>query len=92
MRDELMHGSTTSKRLVDSLKAQLIAMQAAERRTSAFRLEMQRQLVELDTVGGLIGAMAKDDLEGQRQLAAKVAGLRHDLRALVDDMARERAA
>ncbi len=87
-----MRGSTSSKRLVVTLKGQLLAMQSAERRIEAFRLEMRRQLVELDTVGGLIGAIAKDDLETQRQLAGRVAALRQDLRALVNDMARERAA
>ena len=58
-----------------------------ERQLQAFYDEMEKILVELDTVrGNLVSVSASTDAANQQQLAADVRGLREEVGALADGM------
>jgi hypothetical protein len=73
--------------LVDALGHQLTVLRRMEKQLATYYDEMERILVELDTVrGSLVSASASTDTERQRTLAADVRGLREDVGSLSEGM------
>ena len=73
--------------LVAALTGQLKVQRRMERQLQAFYDEMEKILVELDTVrGNLVSVSASTDAANQQQLAADVRGLREEVGALADGM------
>ncbi len=73
--------------LVEALGHQLKVLRRMEVQLRRFYDEMERVLVELDTVrGSLVSASASTDTERQRTLAADVRGLREEVGALSEGM------
>jgi hypothetical protein len=73
--------------LVAALTSQLKVQHKMERQLQAFYDEMEKILVELDTVrGNLVSVSASTDAANQQQLAADVRGLREEVGALADGM------
>ena len=73
--------------LVEALSHQLTVLRRMEVQLRRFYDEMERVLVELDTVrGSLVSASASTDTERQRTLAADVRGLREEVGALSEGM------
>lgn len=73
--------------LVAALTDQLKVQHRMERQLQAFYDEMEKVLVELDTVrGNLVSVSASTDAANQQQLAADVRGLREEVGALADGM------
>jgi hypothetical protein len=74
--------------LQGALEVQLTTMQRMERQLQRFFGEMERLLVELETVRGQVVSMAASaDRSQQDQLAADVRGLRERMGAVADGMA-----
>jgi hypothetical protein len=73
--------------LVAALTNQLKVQRRMEGQLQAFYDEMEKILVELDTVrGNLVSVSASTDAANQQQLAADVRGLREEVGALADGM------
>ena len=73
--------------LVQALTDQLRVMRRMERQLQTFYDQMEKILVELDTVrGNLVSVSASTDAANQQQLAAEVRGLREEVGALADGM------
>jgi chromosome segregation ATPase len=73
--------------LVDALGHQLTVLRRMEKQLARYYDEMERVLVELDTVrGSLVSASASTDTERQRALAADVRGLREEVGSLSEGM------
>ena len=73
--------------LVAALTNQLKVQHRMEGQLQAFYDEMEKILVELDTVrGNLVSVSASTDAANQQQLAADVRGLREEVGALADGM------
>ena len=73
--------------LVAALTSQLKVLRRMEGQLQAFYDEMEKILVELDTVrGNLVSVSASTDAASQQQLAADVRGLREEVGALADGM------
>jgi len=73
--------------LVEALGHQLKVLRRMEVQLRRFYDEMERVLVELDTVrGSLVSASASTDTERQRTLAADVRGLREEVGAVSEGM------
>jgi len=72
---------------VEALIGQVKVLRRMERQLQAFYDQMEKILVELDTVrGNLVSVSASTDAAGQQQLAAEVRGLREEVGALADGM------
>ena len=70
-----------------ALTNQLKVQRKMERQLQAFYDEMEKILIELDTVrGNLVSVSASTDAANQQQLAADVRGLREEVGALADGM------
>ena len=70
-----------------AITGQLAVLRRMERQLQAFYDQMERILVELDTVrGNLVSVSASTDAANQQQLAAEVRGLREEVGALVQGM------
>ena len=73
--------------LVEALGHQLTVLRRMEVQLRRYYDEMERVLVELDTVrGSLVSASASTDTERQRALAADVRGLREEVGTLSEGM------
>jgi len=73
--------------LTTALIHQAEVLHRMERQLQAFYDQMEKILVELDTVrGNLVSVSASTDAAGQQQLAAEVRGLREEVGALADGM------
>jgi DNA primase len=73
--------------LIDALRQQLTVLRRVERQLARFHDEMERLLVELDTVRGtLVSVSASTDTANQERLAADVRGLRDELVAVASGM------
>lgn len=73
--------------LVEALGHQLTVLRRMEVQLRRYYDEMERVLVELDTVrGSLVSASASTDTERQRTLAADVRGLREEVGVLSEGM------
>ena len=73
--------------LVNALSGQVEVGRRMERQLQAFYDEMEKILVELDTVrGSLVSVSASTDAANQQQLAADVRGLREEVGALAEGM------
>jgi hypothetical protein len=73
--------------LVEALGAQLTVLRRMGKQLGRYYDEMERVLVELDTVrGSLVSASASTDTERQRTLAADVRGLREEVGSLSEGM------
>lgn len=73
--------------LVEALGHQLTVLRRMEKQLARYYAEMERVLVELDTVrGSLVSASASTDTERQRALAADVRGLREEVGSLSEGM------
>ena len=72
---------------MEALGHQLTVLRRMEVQLRRYYDEMERVLVELDTVrGSLVSASASTDTERQRALAADVRGLREEVGALSEGM------
>jgi hypothetical protein len=75
------------KELVQALTLQLAVQRRMEGQLRSFYDQMEKILVELDTVrGNLVSVSASTDAANQQQLAADVRGLREEVGALADGM------
>ena len=85
---ELTHANDPARtELVAALTTQLEVQRRMERQLQAFYDEMEKILVELDTVrGNLVSVSASTDAANQQQLAAEVRGLREEVGALAEGM------
>jgi hypothetical protein len=73
--------------LVEALQSQLTVLQRVETQLSRFHDEMERLLVELDTIRGtLVSVSASTDTTNQQRLAADVRTLRDELVAVSSGM------
>jgi hypothetical protein len=73
--------------LVDALAKQLQVQRAMETRLETSYAEMERILVELDTVRGeVLSAAASEDTGAERRLAGSVRALREELSAVDEGM------
>ena len=73
--------------LVGALGGQLAVLRRMERQLQAFYDQMEKILVELDTVrGNLVSVSASTEAANQQQLAAEVRGLREEVGALAEGM------
>jgi hypothetical protein len=85
---ELTKANDPSKaELVAALSGQLKVGYKMQRQLQAFYDQMEKILVELDTVrGNLVSVSASTDAANQQQLAADVRGLREEVGALAEGM------
>ncbi len=73
--------------LVSALTHQVEVLERMERQLKAFYDQMEKILVELDTVrANLVSVSASTDAHNQQQLAAEVRGLREEVGALAEGM------
>jgi hypothetical protein len=73
--------------LVQALTHQLTVLRRMEGQLRAFYDQMEKILVELDTVrGNLVSVSASTDAANQQELAAEVRGLREEVGALAEGM------
>jgi DNA repair exonuclease SbcCD ATPase subunit len=87
-RIEQLKGDPAEKELVDALTTQLATLQRMEKQLARFFSEMERILVELDTVRSqLVSASASSESAQQTELAADVRALRERVGASADGMA-----
>jgi ATP-dependent exoDNAse (exonuclease V) alpha subunit len=77
----------TKAELTQALESQLSVLGRMESQLQRFYDEMERLLVELDTVrGNLVSVSASTDSANQEKLAADVRGLREEVGAVADGM------
>jgi chromosome segregation ATPase len=82
-----VRGDPSKAELAQALESQLRVLGRMESQLKRFYDEMERILVELDTVrGNLISVSASTDSENQERLAADVRGLREEVGAVADGM------
>jgi hypothetical protein len=83
-----LQGDPAEKELVDALNTQLTTLQRMEKQLARFFSEMERILVELDTVRSqLVSASASSESAQQTELAADVRALRERVGASAEGMA-----
>lgn len=85
---ELTRENDPSRReLAEALTHQLHVLRRMERQLQSFYDQMEKILVELDTVrGNLVSVSASTDAANQQELAAEVRGLREEVGALAEGM------
>jgi len=82
-----VQGDPNRKELADALGHQLAVQNRMREQLQRFYDQMERLVVELDTVrGNLLSASASEQSSRQQELAADVRGLREQLGALSDGM------
>ena len=87
-RIEQLKGDPAEKELVDALTTQLVTLQRMEKQLARFFSEMERILVELDTVRSqLVSVSASTESAQQDELAADVRALRERVGASAEGMA-----
>jgi len=75
------------KELIDALEHQLTVQRKMESQLQRFYDEMERMVVELDTIrGSLVSVSASTDAGNQQRIAGDVRSLRDELGALADGM------
>ncbi len=80
-------GEAGREELAGALDGQLTVLRQMERQLQAFYDQMEKILVELDTVrGNLVSVSASTDAANSQQLAADVRGLREEVGALAEGM------
>ena len=80
-------GDPSKAELAQALESQLSVLARMESQLQRFYDEMERILVELDTVrGNLVSVSASTDSANQEKLAADVRGLREEVGAVADGM------
>ena len=80
-------GEAGREELASALDGQLRVLRKMERQLQAFYDQMEKILVELDTVrGNLVSVSASTDAANSQQLAADVRGLREEVGALAEGM------
>jgi hypothetical protein len=81
-------GSDPSKRqLVEALTQQLAVAERCESQLQRYFDEMERMVVEMDTIRGqLVSVSASSDASNQERLAAEVRGLREEMGSLAQGM------
>ena len=86
--DELRRENNPARQeLVVALTGQLEVLRRMERQLQAFYDQMEKILVELDTVrGNLVSVSASTDAANQQQLAAEVRELREEVSTLAEGM------
>ncbi len=82
--EELRAANDPAKlQLIEALEHQLAVLRRMETQLERFYDEMERLLIELDTVrGNLVSVSASTDAANQEQLAAEVRGLREEVGAV----------
>jgi len=84
---QLDPGDATKTELIAALTNQLKVQRKMEGQLQGFYDEMEKILIELDTVrGNLVSVSASTDAANQQQLAADVRGLREEVGALAEGM------
>ena len=82
-----VRGDTEKVELTAALEDQLAVLRRMERQLQRFYDEMERVLVELDTVrGNLVSVSASSEAENQERLAAEVRALRDEVGAVAAGM------
>jgi chromosome segregation ATPase len=82
-----VRGDTEKAELTAALENQLAVLRRMERQLQRFYDEMERVLVELDTVrGNLVSVSASSEAENQERLAAEVRALRDEVGAVAAGM------
>jgi chromosome segregation ATPase len=82
-----VRGDPSKAELTAALEDQLSVLRRMERQLQRFYDEMERVLVELDTVrGNLVSVSASTEAENQDRLAADVRALRDEVGAVADGM------
>ena len=82
-----VQGDPAKAELASALESQLKVQRRMEGQLQRFFTEMERVLVELDTVrGNLVSVSASTEAATQQQLAAEVRGLREEVGALAEGM------
>jgi len=80
-------GEGGRRELAAALNGQVAVLRRMEGQLQAFYAQMERILVELDTVrGNLVSVSASTDAANQEQLATEVRGLREEVGALAEGM------
>ena len=80
-------GDPSRNELAAALTGQVAVLRRMERQLQAFYDQMEKILVELETVrGNLVSVSASTDAANSQQLAAEVRGLREEVGALADGM------
>jgi hypothetical protein len=80
-------GDPTKAELTQALESQLSVLRRMDTQLQRFYDEMERILVELDTVrGNLVSVSASTDSANQERLAADVRGLREEVGAVAEGM------
>ncbi len=80
-------GEPSRGELAGALTGQVTVLRRMERQLQAFYDQMEKILVELDTVrGNLVSVSASTDAANSAQLAAEVRGLREEVGALAEGM------
>ncbi len=87
LRDLRRENDPARHELVSAIAHQVEVLERMERQLQAFYDQMEKILIELDTVrGSLVSASASTDTERQRTLAADVRGLREEVGSLSEGM------
>jgi hypothetical protein len=82
-----VRGDPSKAELTAALEDQLTVLRRMERQLQRFYDEMERVLVELDTVrGNLVSVSASSEAQNQERLAADVRALREEVGAVADGM------
>ena len=87
LRELRRENDPARQELVSAITHQVEVLERMERQLQAFYDQMEKILVELDTVrGNLVSVSASTDAVNQQQLAAEVRGLREEVGALAEGM------
>jgi uncharacterized membrane-anchored protein YhcB (DUF1043 family) len=87
LRELRSENDPARQELVSAIAHQVEVLERMERQLQAFYDQMEKILVELDTVrGNLVSVSASTDAASQQQLAADVRGLREEVGALAEGM------
>lgn len=82
-----LEGDADRQELIDALDQQLEVQRRMQRQLSRFKDEMERIVVELETIrGSLLNVAASTDVEDQERLADRVRGLRDGMSAVATGM------
>jgi predicted nucleic acid-binding Zn-ribbon protein len=82
-----VEGDPARAELGDALRHQLAVQRRMEQQLARFHDQIERLLVELDTVrGNLVSVSASTEAASQQRLAAEVRGMREELSALAEGM------
>ena len=88
VEDRLRRLESTDKReLIDAVRQQLVVQERLQSQLTRFEDEMERIVVELETIrGSLLNVSASTDADNQQQLAYQVRGLRDEMTSVAAGM------